>query len=101
MKKLIIAFFLLPICMKAQDSISSPRLGLTFGLSFAPVITYGWTPGISFSYGKHETYASLLLVNALYPGKIAPGFLAGYRFYPDGHTTRFSLLFAYDFAFFS
>src|SRR3954469_1929967 len=101
MKKIILVFFLAPLLMKAQDSISSPRLGLTFGFSLAPAVTYGWAPGLSFSSGKHEAYTSLLLVNALYPGKTLPGFLAGYRFYPDGHATRFSLVFLYDFAYFS
>ena len=102
MRKIIFLFLLSPLLVNAQDSISSPRLGFTFGATVATDVAIGWTPGISFSYGKHEAYASILVVNKLFNSpKTYTGFQCGYRFYPYGHKRRFSLLFGYDFDYFS
>jgi hypothetical protein len=102
MKKIILAFLFLPLLMNAQDSISSPRIGLTFGISLLPTANYAWTPGISFTSKKQDIYFSLLLANNLFASpKTYTGFQTGYHFYPYGHTTRFSLLFLYDLSYLS
>lgn len=105
MKKLTLLLVLsASLGMKAQDSISSPRLGITSGISTLAVgmSSPALHAGLSFSSGKHEVYITSFFVSSLYDMKgTFPGFGAGYQFYPNGIHNRFDLLFAYDFIYFS
>lgn len=105
MKKTILILFLFPVFYaNAQDTTSSCRLGIISGIS---TLAAGMTGpaihgGASFSSGKHEAYITAFFVNSVNDIKgNYPGFGAGYHFYPNGANNRFSLLFSYDFEYFS